>query len=354
MTSSPRVSGPPEESGAVPGPDEPRPISPFGPVMSPARKPLDYAELTRPGRRWWRLPLGLLLFVSLLLVWAVLLGVVVAGYGLAQHGDPEWIFRELLGATVTPAMWLFNNLLLAGLIPITVLSTWLTQRIRPGYVHSVAGRFRWRWFGQITLLLLPLWIAVVAVGALLGPPVVWDPDPRLVAFLIICWLTTPLQAAGEEYAFRGWILQNVGGLFTHRVVAWIVPTTISTVAFAVLHGSLDPWILIQLGGFAVSAAIMTWRTGGLEAAVSLHALNNLIVMHYALGTGGIDSSIVTPDSSGTWGDALFSLVSHALAVALVWWWTKRRRVVHTTTADPRAGRERNVTAVALPQRHPFG
>ena len=52
------------------------------------------------------------------------------------------------------------------------------------------------------------------------------------------------------------------------VVALVVTTVMSTVAFAPAHGSLDPWILIELGTLAVFGCYLAWRTGGLEAVSS--------------------------------------------------------------------------------------
>lgn len=303
--------------------------------MTQQAKPLDYAELTRPGRRWWRLPVAVLVFALLLGMWAVVVSVGFIVFGFVVHGDPGWLATQVTGGVVGPSMLLFTNLMLGGLIPIGILSTWAAQRIHIGYTHSVAGRFRWGWFAQLMLLITPLWLIYVGISIALSPDVDWGADPQIIAFLIIIWLTTPLQAAGEEYAFRGWILQNVGGLFTRRIVAWVIPTIISAMVFALMHMSLDPWVLIQLGTMAVAASVMTWRTGGLEAAIALHIVNNMVVMHFSLMSGGLDQSFVTPESSGTWDGAAYSLITYGAALALVWWWTARRRIPHTTVLDPR-------------------
>ena len=47
---------------------------------------------------------------------------------------------------------------------------------------------------------------------------------------------------------------------------------LSAATFSLAHGSLDPWILLDLAAFAVAAVLLTWRTGGLEAAVALAPL----------------------------------------------------------------------------------
>lgn len=79
---------------------------------------------------------------------------------------------------------------------------------------------------------------------------------RVMAFVL-----TPFQAAGEEYLFRGWVLASVGSWFRRPVVGWIVGGLVSTAIFALAHGSLDVWILLDLGAFAAAAVWLTWRTG---------------------------------------------------------------------------------------------
>ena len=114
-----------------------------------------------------------------------------------------------------------------------------------------------------------------------------------------CVAHHPAAVRGEEYAFRGWFLQNIGGLFANRIAAWVVPTVLSTGLFALLHGSLDPWILADLALFAIGVSVMTWRTGGLEAAVALHTCNNMLVLHFGLIIGGFEDSVIGPTPTGS-------------------------------------------------------
>lgn len=323
----------------APPPQAPPPAAP------PLPRPVDYAWLTRPGRRWWRLLVSLLLFAAVWLVWTIALAVIFVVIGLLAGWDAGWFLDGLLDEAdlrMTPGALLFNNLLLAGFIPATVVSTSVTQRIRPGFTHSVAGRFRWRLFGELTVVLLPVWLVYVGINAAVSGSLFSgaEPHPQLWAFLAVVWLTTPLQCAGEEYAFRGWLAQNIGGLIGMRALAWVVPTILSAGLFALLHGSPDPWVLAGLAIFATATMAMTWRSGGLEAAIALHMLNNMIIMHYTLIMGGFDSAFITEGSAGTPWDVVATLIGHAAALAVAWWWVRRRGVAHTTTVDPRIQRRR--------------
>lgn len=305
--------------------------------------PVDYVGLTRPGRRWWRLPLSLALFAAVYVAQVLTLTVGFVVVGLLAGWQGDWFAAGLTdpeGMRMTPGTLLYLNLSLAALIPATVLSTRLAHRVRPGYVHSVAGRFRWGLFGRLLVVILPVWLGyVLTVSALAGGLFTRpEPHPQLWGFLVVIWLTTALQCAGEEYAFRGWLLQNVGGLLGIRVLAWVLPVVLSAVLFGLAHGSLDLWVLGSLMIFAAAAAVLTWRSGGLEAAVALHALNNMLVMHFTLVMGGFDASFIGTDTSSTFPDLVAGLLGHAVVVGLVWWWLKRHGVANTTTVDPRVPR----------------
>ena len=50
-----------------------------------------------------------------------------------------------------------------------------------------------------------------------------DVTGRFVAFALVVALVIPLQAAGEEFAFRGYLTQTVGGLFRGRIGSALAP-----------------------------------------------------------------------------------------------------------------------------------
>src|SRR5690606_14650175 len=117
---------------------------------------------------------------------------------------------------------------------------------RPGLVTSVVGRVRWRLLlgglGLSLVLLLPLTLA----GSLLvsglglgsepagGDDALWPLTPAAswLALAVVVLLTTPLQAAGEEYFFRGWATQWLGSLLRWRRAALVLPAVVTAVLFA--------------------------------------------------------------------------------------------------------------------------
>jgi membrane protease YdiL (CAAX protease family) len=65
----------------------------------------------------------------------------------------------------------------------------------------------------------------------------------------------------------------------------VVSTAITGVGFMLLHGAGDPWLNAFYLYFGVLACVLTWRTGGLEAAIALHVVNNLAGLAWVPFTG---------------------------------------------------------------------
>ena len=51
---------------------------------------------------------------------------------------------------------------------------------------------------------------------------------------------------------------------------------VPSVLFTVAHLALDPWHNVYYFTMGVTLALITWRTGGLEIAVVIHAVNNTL------------------------------------------------------------------------------
>jgi membrane protease YdiL (CAAX protease family) len=77
----------------------------------------------------------------------------------------------------------------------------------------VYSRFRFDLFGRALLLILPVWVATLVVSDYLAPEPrsVWS-DTDVLWMLAATLLLTPLQAAGEEYGFRGLTTRRTGPL----------------------------------------------------------------------------------------------------------------------------------------------
>jgi membrane protease YdiL (CAAX protease family) len=275
---------------------------------------------------------------------------VVMAYGqLTGVDDVDLWMDEQLAEVMDPGGYLFLNLGLIVLIPAAMLSIWAVHRIRPRFLSSVAGGLRWHWLLRCVLVLVPLWGVYLAISTITDPPQSPRSD-QWVAFLVIGLLLTPWQAAAEEYAFRGWLTQNLGAYFARPLLAFGVPTVVATAAFAAAHGSPDPWILADLAVFSLAASIMTWRTGGLEAAIAMHAVNNVGIGILMNTIGGFEESFVGAETTGTPLSFAVSLLVHGAALALVLWQAGRSGVQRWYRPTPIPDAPPPIVAVAANHR----
>ncbi len=281
--------------------------------------PTEYPQMLRtPRYRWWRALLAIALFAGFLVVSLVL--VFVAALILGAIFDFPAI--ELIEQVSSPFGFAVLAITLIVLIPISLFSIRIAFGTRPGYVSSVTGRFRLNWALRCAAVVSPVWIALMVISYLGGDftggrPVQW------IALMIMVLTLIPFQAAGEEFAFRGFVQQVVGAWFSNRWLALIVPAVLSVPLFAAAHGSFDAWVLADLSASAAAWVYLTWRTGGLEAGIAVHAVNNCSIMLTSLVFGGFENGFVTDQSTGSWQSLAITLVCNALAVVLIVWQARR-------------------------------
>lgn len=81
--------------------------------------------------------------------------------------------------------------------------------------------------------------------------------------------------------------------------------------------------------FAVAAVLLTWRTGGLEAAVALHVVNNVVVIVFGTLAGTVNESFVDVETTGSPLATLVSAAVIALLTALLLWHARRAGIART-------------------------
>lgn len=334
----------------MPSPPVPPTHVPPSPPTVASHGPREYPQALRgPRHRWWRPVLGLVAMTAALVVLAgamllYALVLVVAQAAGVELPDPTSVSDAWF---VSPAGMLVTNLGLALGIPLALVATW-AQAGRAGLVSSVLGRVRWRLLlgglGLSLLLLVPLTLGSDLLVTQLGlaPELPADPGTgsgdagagesgwwpltpasAWLALSVVILLTTPLQAAGEEYFFRGWLSQWIGSLLRWRTLAIIVPAVVSALLFAFAHGAQSPWLFADRLVFGLLASLLVWRTGGLEIAVALHAANNLLAFGLAIAYDGLADSLLITEVAPIEGAVSISVTLVTTAVLL--WWARRRR-----------------------------
>ncbi|HNV10398.1 MAG TPA: CPBP family intramembrane metalloprotease [Propionibacteriaceae bacterium] len=245
--------------------------------------------------------------------------------GRVQTDYATWASEAL--AYQHPVGMLAGHLGLASLILLSIGLVWRLHRIHPKWLSSVQPGMRWRY------LLLCAGISAVVLNAVMwlsriGEPTPWAMPSQTWLWLALILLTSPLQAAGEEFFFRGYLLQAFGSFVPHR---WFGVVT-SAFIFAVFHGVQNVPLFLDRFGFGLLAGWLVVVTGGLEAGIAAHVVNNLFAFGYALFMGGVASARAV--RSIGWVDAAWDLSGFAILAACAWWLGRRLNVADRTPTDP--------------------
>ncbi|MFC7304893.1 CPBP family intramembrane glutamic endopeptidase [Streptomyces monticola] len=325
------AAGPPHRTGAP----APRAV---GPVAAPSGTP--YHQQARNGlQRWWREVLGTLVAVVAAFVGFLSLYVAADAFadlfgGRAVRPRNDEIFEAPLAEQ---ALGLVS---LAVLIPAVMIAARRVELRPAGTLSSVTGRLRWRWLAICTGIAVP--VMLVQNGLLILWVTVTDGTdggggdgggtgsvgfPGLGTFLVsvaVLWALIPFQAAAEEYAFRGWFQQIFGA---HWNTPW-PGIVISSLLFALAHG------FGELSGFFLlfySAAWWAWltiRTGGLEATIAPHVVNNALAFTLLAGTGELGDTSTAADAA--WQAFALELLFAPLYALLVLRLARRRGIATRT------------------------
>lgn len=315
------------------------------PRVIPAPPGTPYHRLARtPKHAWWRPIVGtlflgagaLILTAAVYLGWTIIHGLVAGEFPEPQGNDLFPSNIENLAATLVA---------LGILTPVVLLSAWLVQR-RPWFsVASVLNRIRWRWLLLCCLPGLGYLVVSYALGILVDQifpsqdPVAVDEGSWVglgafvVPALVIIFLV-PFQSAAEEFVFRGWLVQAIGAYGPDQVTGrmqWFKALlrtpwpaiVISSLAFVSAHGYTG-WAMADIFVFAMTIGWLTVRTGGLEAAISVHALNNLFAFLLPAAMGQLDGW--DEQGGAPWTLLVVDVPCLALYAVAVVWLAKRNEI----------------------------
>ncbi|MBM9463763.1 CPBP family intramembrane metalloprotease [Aeromicrobium sp. YIM 150415] len=305
-----------------------------------ARESTDFAH--------WKLPVAAVLAVCFFFAASIVL-VLGALVVVAIDGSPGGV-DDFLDATarfdlLDPGIFAFAMVSIIVMVPSVWSATAIVWRRHARYLLSVEGRLRWGWLARCAL------IAVGALGVAIGGavameastgPLTYEFTGRSALMIVLVLLLVPLQSAAEEYAFRGFGLQLIGSW----VRSPVLPLLVTTLVFAAGH-IYEFWGLVDVAVFGLTAGWLTIRTGGLEAAIAVHVVNNVLL--FVLGAVGL------VDPTGEQGDlgpvdVLPTVVAMAVIVALVEW--QARRVGLVTERAPQPPRPVPPVGPATPPRPP--
>lgn len=242
--------------------------------------------MLNPVHTWWKPVFGALIILTGWFVASIVALLPAQVLNPDAEGKVSW------------STLLATNLSLAALVPICLIVYSRMHQLPAGLLSSVRPGLR---RGPL------IWFAVAAFGcelgllafALLAPAELetelTGPAGDAAAVIAVTLLTSSLQAAGEEYLFRGYLMQALGTVFR----SIYLPIVISAVLFTLAHG-VWPWQSPALFAdrlvFGIVAGYLVIRTGGLEAGIAMHAANNVVTFVFAAMTNSVSDSLQATDA----------------------------------------------------------
>ena len=250
------------------------------------------------------------------------LTLLIGWYAAGQPGTFDY-FYAAGRAYEMPIGMAASHLGLIVLLPTALALVLVVHHQHPRWLHSVQPGFRWRY--AVGALL----IAVVVLNLLLyltSSGWTWqlNPQPGFGGFLLVILVLTPLQAAAEEYFFRGYLLQSLQAVLR---LPW-AGVVASALVFALFHGTQNLPLFLDRFGFGLLAGFLVLRTGGIEAAIAAHVANNVFAFVWA----GLTTSIAAVKATQVigWWDLATDLLGFGLFALAAIWLAGRMRLATTT------------------------
>ena len=277
-------------------------------------QPYHRAARAIPHRRYWWRPLVTIVvaFAAYVVMNLQLLVPLVIASVIWPNLAPSATLMDPLN----PVEQLMGLGMLALLVPAVLVGT-LAGYGRAGIALSVTGRFRWGLLGRAALVVVPVYVLLnLVLNLILEREAIVMPP--LEAGVIIAWLLalllSPLQSAGEEFAFRALPMQLLGTWLRWPLIGILVPVPL----FMLGHGY--NWLgQIDIAVFAIVMGLLAWKTGGLEIPILLHTANNWTLFAIAPLIPGF-----TEQGEVQLLGFVLAMVPMLLLSAGIWWWYSRR------------------------------
>lgn len=243
---------------------------------------------------------------------------------------------DLFWKAITEGMWdgipYFDkiwDLVLFSMFPAGLITNAIVFRSKMGYLISTAGRVRWGWLFRCVLVLLPVMTVFIVSQTFYGAPMEVFLNGKILWKCCLVLIFTPLQCIGEEMLFRGWGLQTFGPIFPNKKVGWVVLTILLSGIFSYLHGAQSVWVMAELFLFGVLACVLIGITGGMEAGMVMHSINNVvlaIITELTQGELTFNADEIVEPTGGEWIGALITILGDLLFFFVILWaWKKYQK-----------------------------
>ena len=280
--------------------------------------------------KWYKPVLVFILFTLFYLILSVALVIGVAvflGNGSINGSVSETasgVFSQSYDDMDLANAW--QSVVNLGSVAVMIPALWLAANIVRDRPFSSYSSARGGWNGKVFWKSLLVSVICLAVPMIIKDLFVehrindFDMKFTLTSFAVVTILG-PLQCIGEEYAFRGLLMQTFGSWFKVPVIAVIIQ--------ALVFMSMHPYDTVGKIGIIASGlvfAFTAWIGRGIEVSSAYHVVNNMTISYLQ----GMNLTEIS--SSTTVKDLIFELCTGALYVLVIFiiskktdWFSKIKR-----------------------------
>jgi uncharacterized protein len=149
------------------------------------------------------------------------------------------------------------------------------------------------------------------------------PHGTLLITTALCLALIPLQAAGEELVFRGWLTQTLGQFLRSRPLLLLIVAAVFALAHGSLHGRYAfPFYLVM----SLGLSLLTLWDERLELAIGIHTAQNVIAVIggaiFAASAG--QSTVLFNAIQVPWWSALVPAAQFFIVYLIVAWLERHR------------------------------
>jgi len=249
---------------------------------------MDYLQAGQKGKNdWWRYLIGI---VIIILASQILSGIPLEIYfaSIDTTSLTEVEYYEYMMDWDFENLGLNKNMGLAVLISgfaLNLLVLFLVYRYlhQKNFMDIINGirKIRWNKIGFGVLVWGAFLLAELFVDLLINPgdyqvQFQWS---SFIPLFFVCIFLLPIQTSYEEFLFRGYLLQGIGNFSKYA----IIPVVITSLLFSAGHmWNPEPaafgygLMFLYYFAFAFGLAVITIWDKGIEIAIGVHAINNIL------------------------------------------------------------------------------
>jgi membrane protease YdiL (CAAX protease family) len=148
----------------------------------------------------------------------------------------------------------------------------------------------------------------------------WPTSPEVILSGLLCVALFPVQAAGEELIFRGWLTQTLGQFLRWRWLLVLIVGLLFALAHGFSHGifAVPYFVVMSLG-----LSALTLMDGRLELAIGAHAANNISFLLARLFSASAPPQLLFDDSQLPASAIIVGIIQSVLVVVAARWIVQR-------------------------------